>query len=33
MTPMSGMSDANVFYFTLGIAAGAALVWVMVRSI
>ena len=29
---MTGI-DANVLYFTLGIAAGAALVWVLVRSI
>jgi hypothetical protein len=30
---MTGMSEANVFYFTLGLAAGAALVWVLVRSL
>jgi hypothetical protein len=30
---MSGMSEDNALYFVLGIAAGAALVWMLVRTI
>jgi LPXTG-motif cell wall-anchored protein len=31
--PMTGIGEDNVLYFALGIAAGAALFWVLVRSI
>jgi hypothetical protein len=30
---MTGKSEDNVFYFTLGMATGDALLWVLVRSI
>jgi LPXTG-motif cell wall-anchored protein len=30
---MTGMGDDNAFYFALGIAAGAALLWMLVRRL
>jgi LPXTG-motif cell wall-anchored protein len=30
---MTGISEDNAFYFALGMAAGAALLWMLVRTI